>query len=316
MFLTRILLSLLVAISGTIFAEVNQNSSVDTILISYLRQPKFTRSGFRCFFKHTFNQQLYSQQFLPSCFAHLVDFVEYGRQLNNPESFIVSSFDIFNQRLKEAQWVNPYAFIQLLEQLQELLQTVLRNCTVKQKQAIRNCLKSCLRDRFQELKANPTQFMDSVSQEIFVIAQGNENDPSLKDLQISIIRFLETALNKLIWDFREQQATWETVKVIAQHLEQFTEREIIADAKTLNELYWSLLYRYCYFIDCAGSELTPQTYEVIKQDLMGDTLLFLTLEEQEDFIKTKKKRLKRALNDGYAKACGKMHGILTDSVVS
>ena len=286
---------------------------LDEILVSFLKPIKFTRSGMRCFFKHRFNHSIYAKDFLACCFDDLDSFLERAKDIPHPRSYCESVIDIFHQRLKESSWVNPYAFFLLLERLPEHLGSLCEENLLASQAAIARCLRNALLNRFNELKQTPDTFITDVSQEIFMITQSSDEEISVRELQHCVRRFLECSLNKIIWDPREGLEAWECFKAIADSLETLRNYGIVTDTKALNHLYWSLLYRYCYFIECAGSEVSAESYKTMQEEL--SLLTWLSLEEQEDFILTKKERLKKALAEGEIKARARAHGILSDVVL-
>jgi hypothetical protein len=86
----------------------------------------------------------------------------------------------------------------------------------------------------------------------------------------------------------------------------------IINQDDLDDLFKSLLERFCHFLDLAGSDLSMDVINSIKQDIVAGKLLFLELEEQEDFIETKAERLQRALLLTEAKVRARSFGIISE----
>ncbi len=278
----------------------------------------FSQEGLHVFFKRTFNRDLYGNSLLPLTFIHVIDFLEYGRTIKNPRSFAVSVLDIFLTRFKRAQWANAYAILQLLENLPRLLGPLCGEPVdsldyLKHQKAVKEYLYAALLTGFGELKKNPDAFLDKVSYDITaLIAEPKlDDEASIHELHHVTVRFLESILDKLIFDLREQEYVWKTVKLIAEHLELLLGAHILPDVKTLNQLYWSLLERFCYALETMGSLVSHDTYQAIKNDLAQPSIPLLLLEEQEDFLTPKLTRLKKAITDGEIKARAREHGILT-----
>ena len=309
---SRKFLFFIVSICATAYSY--QDISGDDIL-SFLKPVKFTQSGVRCFFKHTFNQRNYSENFLPACFLHCLDFLEYGVQLQKPNGFLESALDIFHQRLKESHWVNPYAFHILLKEFPRLFEPITKKYKEEQHEAVKKLIRDALLNKFSELKQSPDSFIQNLSEEIMVATHGSDSEPTTQQLQWCICRFIEAGLNKLIWDPRDQLETWHGVKVLGTTMDILFDSAIIPDTKILNQCYWSIIYRYCYFLESAGSEISLDVYAKIKQEMTNTALTFLYLEEQEDFIMNKFERLHKALLEGEIKARAKATGIITDFVM-
>ncbi|MFA6066799.1 MAG: hypothetical protein WC707_06480 [Candidatus Babeliaceae bacterium] len=298
-----------------LYVHASHEAFTNNDLVSFLKPVKFTQPGVRCFFKHTFNQTSYSEHFLPACFLHCLDFLEFGVQLDQPNGFLESSLDIFHQKLKESQWVNPFALHIMLKEFPRLFEPITKNYKEAQKELIKKIIKHALLTRFTELKQDPSGFIDNLADEIMVTTHGSDGEPTVQQLQWCIVRFIESGLNKLIWDPRDQLETWENVKTLGSCLDALYDSAIIPDTKMLNQCYWSLIYRYCYFIESTGPALSLETYSAIQQDLTNASLAFLYLEEQEDFITTKVDRLHKALVEGELKARAHASGIITDYVI-
>jgi len=106
-------------------------------------------------------------------------------------------------------------------------------------------------------------------------------------LRQMLIRFLEVGLNKLVWSPKEADKSWESVKTMSHQLAALMEYNIINDLNDLDELYWSLLHRYRYFIELHSTDLSLSFYQQVKADIMNKNLMLLELEEQETFIESK-----------------------------
>ena len=102
-----------------------------------------------------------------------------------------------------------------------------------------------------------------------------------------------------------------SVKVIAKNLTTLKEHNII-NQDDLDDLFKSLLERFCHFLDLAGSDLSVEVIQKIKEDIASGNLMFLELEEQEDFMETKSERLGRSIIQTEAKVRARSYGIITE----
>jgi hypothetical protein len=269
---------------------------------------QFTSVGIQSFLQNTFNNSLYPEV-LSNNFSHLVQFFEQAKRTKQQRAYIKSVLRLFTNKLKSTSYVNTYAFEALLEQLPGLLNEYFITFKLNELDAVQSTINELLYSSFLSkfgiLKENPQLFFDSLSQEITNTLNNKYvfiNEISADELRKTVIVFMELSLNKLIWSPQEQIQTWESVKRIGNHLEALAESNIIADIDDLNDLFITLIERYCFFLDIMQEELTIDFYEKIKSDLALHTFSFLELEESEEFIETKKQRLIRALAQGEAKA--------------
>ena len=90
------------------------------------------------------------------------------------------------------------------------------------------------------------------------------------------------------------------------------EHHIINDLDDLDDLLWTLIHRFCYFLDIVRPELPSAFYEQIKDDLTNQQLALLTIEEQEPLIEPKNSYLLQAVIEGQARKQGAEKGLLLE----
>lgn len=263
------------------------------------------------YFAWCYNNPQYTKNFLPTCLLPVIDLLEYTKGQADPHAFACTVLGMFHQRMKDCQWENPYAFAQLLDRLPDLLSPITcpQNIEI---QGIQEIIAKKYDAEKNILETDPELFIRSLSQDLYDYMQSHKN---LSDVQHMTVRFLEGLCDKLIWDTKDEIYVWQCFKVIGTQLETLYERGIIPDTDSLNHLLWSLVYRFCYFIDLSGSGLSVETYSEMKKDLDEQNLSFLKHEEREQFMLPKNDTLARSLRFGEAKARLYPRGVLTDSVI-
>lgn len=284
----------------------------DDVINSFLQPIQFTRNGFNDFFSTIFNSSLYAERFLPSCFVHLIDFLEYGKQHKKSYTFYASTFDLFHHRLKESSWINVYALLILIDQLPDYIDPIADLYNERLTEAFKTELEHSMNERSFLLKDRPEQFYNDVTQRILNTLQSVNKDGSLQDVQKSVTTLLEGAFNKLIWSPHEKDEIWKTIKLLAKKCELLHRFSCLSSNDDVNRLLWSLLYRFNYFIECTGAQLPLDFYKNIREDLTKELPSWLTLEEQEEWITTKKSYLDNIVTKGEIKALAYKQGILTD----
>ncbi len=263
------------------------------------------------YFATCYNNTQYTKNFLPTCLLPVIDLLEFTKGQSDPHSFACTVIGMFHQRMKDCQWENPYAFAQLLDRLPDLLSPITSPQNIEI-QAIQEIIAKKYDAEKNVLDTHPELFIQSLSQDLYDYMQ---NHKSLSDVQNITVRFLESLCDKVIWDNKDEIYVWESFKVIGTQLETLNERGIIPDIDSLNQLLWSLVYRFCYFIELSGSGLSVDTYTKIKEDLDAQNVSFLKIEERERFMLPKKVTLELSLRLGEAKARAYSRGVLTDSVI-
>ncbi len=296
------------------YALADQQASLDT----FCTPIKFTQSGLRCFFKHVYQRPEYGPEFLALNFNHLVQFLAFIQKYQLRE-YARATLNIFNQRLKTTPCISAYAFDTLLVSLAELLQPYfVASPHIKAIESqINTTLYNAFLERFEEFKDNPMAFLQQLSTTIYLLTQEhttntNDQDISVIDLRHMLMRFLEHGLNKLIWSSHDQENVWPCIRSIADNILEFGQAGILPDTNDLDDLMWSLICRFGYFIELTGSHIPLETYIAIEHDLEENPHPLFLLEEQEDYIETKLHYLQRCVLLGKAKAHAYQAGLITD----
>lgn len=278
-------------------------------LASFLRPVSMTQAGIATFLTSTYNHAAYGTFCLPATFRHVDDFLTHTQNVKQQEVFVASVIDLFHARLKESLWVNPYALARLFDSLVANTQHLFTKSERRNHHdAVKKELYESLLTKFNDLKNDPEQFIETLTKKVLAITDHDKQQERI-ELQYAISRFIESALDKLVWDPREQQACWECCKMLATKLDSLEQLHIIPDEVTLNHCFWSLIYRFSYFIETAGDLLSMQTFQAIRQDIaLGQTPL-LALGEQEEHILTKAQRLNQAVLAGEVKVRSAQAGL-------
>ncbi|KKP36045.1 MAG: hypothetical protein UR26_C0001G0089 [candidate division TM6 bacterium GW2011_GWF2_32_72] len=301
------------------YTNLNQASLEDLC-----KPVKFTPAGIKCFLKHTYNHKEYGENFLPNNFSHFLQFLEQGNSTGQSREYSQGIIKLFNQKLKYSSYVNSAAFTEMLDQFPNLIkqhfiekqQTSVEKITSN----IKNILYNNFLSHFSFFKKSPDQFFDHISNELksnLNPEEALEEKTSIESMRSATLRFLEHAITKLVWTPQDQAGTWENVKKIQTQLYGLVDKKIVSNVDDLDDLFQTLLHRFCYFIELTGEELDLKNfYEKVKKDMDSKSLLLLELEEKEDFIENKKQVLAKAIFKGEARAIAKQHGIIGNQIVA
>jgi len=277
----------------------------------------FTNSGIHNFFKQTYSHPRYAQEILAHDFSHMAQFLNYGKKMGQKRAYVKSVIRLFTNKLKSTPFVNGYAFLQMLQQLRPLLGDYFIVFKLGDldpaKSAINDLLYSTFINQFDSFKEDPKLFFNSLSAQIVESLNSRyefTEDVSADELRKSLLLLIEIGLGKLVWAPQEEADTWELCKNISNEIATLVDSNIIADPDDLNDLYISLIERYCYFLDIANGDLSIDFFEKVKHSVASDSLLMLDMEEQEVGIEPKAERLIRALAEGEAKVRAREMGLL------
>ena len=177
---------------------------------------------------------------------------------------------------------------------------------------IKDTLVDAFRAQFSFLQGDPLGFFDVVSKELDDKITARIITPDR--VRATLVKFLNSGLDKVIWSPHDQQKTWESFKKIGNSLEYLHRAHVIPDHLDVNDLYWSLVERYCYFLDLVGTQLTEETCQLIKRDIAEKNVSWLLAGEQEKGITTKMERLAHAVIETDARVMAYKTGIFTEKV--
>lgn len=300
-------------------------TNTDDILRSFLQPIQFTRWGINDFFTTIFNSSLYSERFLGSCFVHVIDFLEHGKQNNKPSSYYESVFLLFHHRLKENNWVNPYALLIFLEQIPECIGYMPEQTHAQRINILRDELEQAVADlkKEQSLRGQPplsghlqqqknNAFYTQTAERLLAKLDKIEQDGNFRDVQKSLVLLLESALSKVIFNPKEHETIWKTITLLAQKCEHLYNLGCLTSSDDLNRLLWSLLYRFGYYVECMGQQMPLLFYQNIRESLITDPVLFLHREEQEEWLTKKMDYLNSVLSKGEILTHAYTQGILAD----
>lgn len=284
----------------------------------FLQPLQMTSLGVEGFFSNLYNSKSYTEYF-PNSFSHLVQFLEHGKDTGQNRDYTKATVSLFNQKLHGCQYVSAYAFNDFLATLPHLVGhhfTSYTKTADKKKQAVTQILYQEFLQNFNEFKENPPAFFDKLSTALVnTIDPDSSTEVSHEYLQQTVVRFLETALSKILWDTNDRNV-WENVKQISDNILQIHQHGIIREEDDLNDLGWALTHRICYFIEIAGSDLPAAFYEQVNRELGQEPPAILALEEQEELAQTKLAVIERAIVEGMAHHQARQHGLITEALPS
>ena len=267
----------------------------------------------------------YKKEVLPNDFSYLSHLITFGTTNNQPPAYLRSVIKMFSNMLKSAHYVNAYALSELLEELPTIVESyfafpvsrryisnpALYDASFADRFAatVHTALYAKFSTEYESFRQDPELFLRNISSDIVSIAQEEIEQEQIRQ---SLIRFCDIALNKLIWHPSEQEKTWELTKKIAHQLASLLEHNILNDSNDLDDLYWTLLNRYCYFVEIAATDMPESFYAAVKNDISSNKIVFFELPEQDFIIEPKLSYMQRTIMEAEVKAYGYRHGLLRD----
>lgn len=272
----------------------------DDTISFFLRPITFTQDGVAHYFKYTYNHDNYVD-FLPYSLSHMIQFLEFGKTQEHPEQFAKSVIKLFLQKIKACSFINSYSLLEFLPQFADSMQPFLEKKQSSFLQELQISLKkkftSVFSNYFPYFKKNPDAFLEALSEQIAhkTTAKQTEQHIDVEHLKKDILRFLEICINKLAWSPDDGYEAWACLNKFAEITFTFLEKKMITDIDAYDDICWSLVHRFCYFVELSHQQLPQEFFTKVITDLETKTLLLTEVEEQEDFMRSKKDHLIRFL---------------------
>ncbi len=270
----------------------------------------FTDEGISSFFNHSFNREEYGKEFLPHNLGHLGQIIRHGQSHGLSKEFTEGAFRLFHQKLKSCPYVSAPAIELFLNENTPYLELQLAKQEFGLWKEIKDLLIERFKSQFSFLQDNPLGFFDYVAKELD--EKINTNVISPERARATLVRFLNSALDKIIWSPDDQEKTWESFKKIGNSLHYLHTAQVIPDHLDINDLYWSLIERYCYFLELVGTKLNLETCQLMKHDLAEKKIDWLLISEQEKGITTKLEKIAHAILETETRIIAKNNGIFTE----
>lgn len=269
------------------------------------------------YIKDIYNEPTYAE-ILSQNGIHLIEFLELSSEMGLNSETTYVCFRLFYNKIKASELVDDTMLNQILpcfpKHLDRLFYSKDRDAKKINltfiKQNLESTLLKKITEELPEFESKPDAFTQALANEIitFIKKETDRAEKSLSKfesrerLRQMIIRFLELSLSKLIWNPKAPESVWQSFLLLANNLQLLGVYDIIEQMDDMDDLLWSLVHRFCYFLDLTGSILPLEVYEEIEHDLQTGTVSFLESQEQDFGIKTKKEILATALLKAKTKA--------------
>lgn len=250
----------------------------------------------------------YQKEILPNDFSHLSELISFGASTNQPPVYLRSIIKLFSNMLKSSRYVNASAFSNLLNSFaleltpyftmpisrRYIADAALYDATFvdRFKESVNAMLYAQFSTEYESFRKDPTLFLHQISGSIATLGQ---EELMQEQLRQNIIKFCEIALSKLIWDPRASETTWHLTKKISEQLVTLLAHNIIDDANDLDDLHWTLLTRYCYFIDLTATDMPESFFVHIRNDLKNNNLVLFALQEEDYILEPKLSYMQRTI---------------------
>jgi hypothetical protein len=263
-------------------------------LFSYFLRPiNFSKEGITHYFKYTYNHEKYTE-YLPYNFSHMIQFLEFGQAHEQNEAYAKSILKLFLQKIKGCDFINSYSLVTSMPKIADSLSPYI----IKKEATFLEELQKSLKNRFSNIfstylsyfQKSPDAFLDALSEQIAKKTNEVQTQQHIdvENIKKDILRFLETCINKLVWSPKDAYDAWISVNEIATQSELFLSKKLLSDVDAFDDICWSLIHRFCYFMDVSSEDIPEEVFIKIINDIHTEKLVLFEIEEQEDLITRKK----------------------------
>ncbi|MDP3787779.1 MAG: hypothetical protein Q8Q60_00505 [Candidatus Chromulinivorax sp.] len=268
----------------------------------FMRDVNFSKDGITHYFKYIYNHEKYTE-YLPYNFSHMIQFLEFGQTNNQSEAYAKSIIKLFLQKIKGCDFINSYSMITAMPKLADALSPYM----VKKEATFLQELQKSLKARFSNIfstyysyfQKNPDAFLEALSEQI--AKKTNEvqtqQHVDVEQIRKDILRFLETCISKLVWSSQDAYEAWTAINELATQTEQFLDKKLLSDVDAFDDICWSLIHRFCYFIDISAEDIPQEIFMQIVNDIHNEKLILLEIEEQENIMTSKKNYLLKKIKN-------------------
>ena len=268
----------------------------EEMVMHFLRPIHFSQDGIAHFFKYTYNHDNYTE-FLPYNFSHMIQFLEFGKEQEQSELFAKSVIKLFLQKIKACSFVNAYSLIEMMPKFSKSMKPYIEKKEAsffgELKESLKSRFANIFSNYFSHFKKNPEAFLDALAEQIAKKTNDTQTSQHIEveHIKKDVVRFLEICINKLVWSPEDGYEAWLSVNQLAQDSYELLQSDLITDMDALDDILWSLIHRFCYFVKISKHDLPQDFFVKVINDINSKNLILFTVEEQEDFITPKKEFL-------------------------
>lgn len=284
---------------GQLIALTEQDLS-ESNLDNLLEPINFTQDGLHRFFKHIFNRKEYAVEVLPYSFNHLLQMIDFGIKSKQNAAYFKAVIKLFTIKTKFIKFATSNEVERLVTIIPDMLHACMKkNTSTHSSESIKNIIMNELKN------TNPTstdQLLSSISESLE--AEINKKNTlavnESEELRCMLHTFIDNLLNKILWSPIDHAVLWGSVERLGLHLS-LLEKKKIFNKDEADLLEWSLVQRFCHFLELAGAQLPGSFYEnarlAIAKQLPG-----IDNNDENELATSKRQHLQDALLEGHIKS--------------
>lgn len=319
------------------FFATSKISTLETKALRAVDMKEYFNRSFLGFIKNVYNEHTYGRA-LSQDGTHIVEFLELGNELKLDTNTTYVGLRLFYNKIKsqECEIIDDSVIQQIIRPMPNLLTRYFTQETQKKemldltflRKHTEELLLSQFTKHYEIFQEEPGHFLAKISDNITEtikkeLEQTQKSQNQIQEefemrerLRQTIVKFLEIALTKTIWNIKTPEGIWNSFLSIANHIQMLGVNGVINHMDDLDDLHWSLTHAFTRNLELFGAYLPIEFYDEVESDLTHEIVYFLETPEQDEGIKTKKEIIIDALVNAKAKAVGySQQGILPSHTI-
>ncbi|KKQ49172.1 MAG: hypothetical protein US69_C0008G0002 [candidate division TM6 bacterium GW2011_GWF2_38_10] len=265
------------------------------------------------YIKTIYNEPSYAEVLSQNA-THIVDFLELTTEMSLGVETTYVALRLFYNKLKAAELIDDSMMLQILPHLNPHLGRFfdehMQETSLIDLDVIKQHIEKTIDAKLSAHQTTSQPSSNDIVQDIMAMVHQEEQriqkraskQAARERLRAVVLRFLDLALNKLMWNIDAPESIWQSFLTITQQLQMLGAENIINHLDDLDDLLWTTTHRFCYFIDLLGGHLPLSFFEEIEYDLTNNLVFFLEAPEQDHEITSKKNTIAQTLIKAKAKA--------------
>ncbi len=264
--------------------------------------------------------------------THIIEFLELADEMGLSAEQVCVVVRLFYNKMKSCEIVDDTMLSQVLRRMPRLLEPYFKvtnhqHHAENESRAFSRRIEHALLMRFtmdyDRFHATPDQFLTDLSRELTDlykrcqqddIQSKNDQSANVERLRSIVLRLSELMLSKVWWGMYSRDGIWRSFLELENGLHQLAVRRIIDHRDDLDDVQWTLLKRFCYFLDLEAQMLPVCLFDEIENDIEQGVVQFLEMPEQDSGITTKKELLRATMLSAKTRALAYQQGVITQDV--
>lgn len=282
------------------------------------------------FITTTYNHPEYSTALAQDA-SHVSQFLEAAKVYKLDLEAINTGLRLFYTKLKATSFIDDSAAIQVMKALsalghymteeKDITEAATKGYTTPEHTT--KVVENIILSKFTETLAQATDETDytnvisRASQEIAQFVNTSflqKEDAEMRTRLRQLVKNMgELILQKVMWYPADYTTTWDSVVALADSLHFLVKHNLITHADDLDDLRWSLTYRFSHYLEIYGAHLPYTFLEDIHHSIIAGQSLFLEGEELDEGIIAKRDIVLGALIKAKAQSMATHKGFVLDS---